>query len=153
MINKYRIMTATQSEPTKMKIAIIGSREYENKNKIRDMIYKLKQAFGDKLEIVSGGAQNGADKYAKKFAIEFGIVYKEFNPAHTVRNLYSVMPEGYYSKPYHTSQFFHRNELIAKYCDKMVAFIDSNVASKGSYHAVSMAQKHNKPVIIVNEKF
>lgn len=153
MINKYRIMTATQSEPTKMKIAIIGSREYENKNKIRDMIYKLKQAFGDKLEIVSGGAQNGADKYAKKFAIEFGITYKEFNPAHTVRNLYSVMPEGYYSKPYHTSQFFHRNELIAKYCDKMVAFIDSNVASKGSYHAVSMAQKHNKPVIIVNEKF
>jgi predicted Rossmann fold nucleotide-binding protein DprA/Smf involved in DNA uptake len=146
-------MTATQSEPTKMKIAIIGSREYENKNKIRDMIYKLKQAFGDKLEIVSGGAQNGADKYAKKFAIEFGITYKEFNPAHTVRNLYSVMPEGYYSKPYHTSQFFHRNELIAKYCDKMVAFIDSNVASKGSYHAVSMAQKHNKPVIIVNEKF
>ena len=146
-------MTATQSEPTKMKIAIIGSREYENKNKIRDMIYKLKQAFGDKLEIVSGGAQNGADKYAKKFAIEFGIPYKEFNPAHTVRNLYSVMPEGYYSKPYHTSQFFHRNELIAKYCDKMVAFIDSNVASKGSYHAVSMAQKHNKPVIIVNEKF
>ena len=153
MINKYRIMTATQSEPTKMKIAIIGSREYENKNKIRDMIYKLKQSFGDKLEIVSGGAQNGADKYAKKFAIEFGITYKEFNPAHTVRNLYSVMPEGYYSKPYHTSQFFHRNELIAKYCDKMVAFIDSNVASKGSYHAVSMAQKHNKPVIIVNEKF
>ena len=153
MINKYRIMTATQSEPTKMKIAIIGSREYENKNKIRDMIYKLKQAFGDKLEIVSGGAQNGADKYAKKFAIEFGITYKEFNPAHTVRNLYSVMPDGYYSKPYHTSQFFHRNELIAKYCDKMVAFIDSNVASKGSYHAVSMAQKHNKPVIIVNEKF
>ena len=153
MINKYRIMTATQSEPTKMKIAIIGSRKYENKNKIRDMIYKLKQAFGDKLEIVSGGAQNGADKYAKKFAIEFGITYKEFNPAHTVRNLYSVMPEGYYSKPYHTSQFFHRNELIAKYCDKMIAFIDSNVASKGSYHAVSMAQKHNKPVIIVNEKF
>ena len=146
-------MTATQSEPTKMKIAIIGSREYENKNKIRDMIYKLKQAFGDKLEIVSGGAQSGADKYAKKFAIEFGITYKEFNPAHTVRNLYSVMPDGYYSKPYHTSQFFHRNELIAKYCDKMVAFIDSNVASKGSYHAVSMAQKHNKPVIIVNEKF
>ena len=146
-------MTATQSEPTKMKIAIIGSRVYENKNKIRNMIYKLKQAFGDKLEIVSGGAQNGADKYAKKFAIEFGITYKEFNPAHTVRNLYSVMPESYYSKPYHTSQFFHRNELIAKYCDKMVAFIDSNVASKGSYHAVSMAQKHNKPVIIVNEKF
>jgi hypothetical protein len=62
------------------------------------------------------------------------------------------MPDGYYSKPYHTSQFFHRNELIAKYCDKMIAFIDSNVASKGSYHAVNMAQKHSKPVVIINEK-
>jgi predicted Rossmann fold nucleotide-binding protein DprA/Smf involved in DNA uptake len=145
-------MKAMPIEPTKVKIAIIGSREYENKSKIREMVYKLKQTFGDRLEIVSGGAQNGADKYAKKFAIEMGVTYKEFNPAHTVKNLYSAMPEGYYSKPYHTSQFFHRNELIAKYCDKMVAFIDSNVESKGSYHAVSMAQKHNKPVIIVNEK-
>jgi hypothetical protein len=67
------------AEPEKMKIAIIGSRTYENKNKIRDMIYKLKQTFGAELEIVSGGSQNGADKYAKKFAVEMGVKYKEFN--------------------------------------------------------------------------
>ena len=154
MINRYRTMKALQAtaEPEKMKIAIIGSRAYENKMKIRDMIYKLKQTFGAELEIVSGGSQNGADKYAKKFAVEMGVKYKEFNPAHTVKNLYSAMPENYYSKPYHVSQLFHRNELIAKYCDKMIAFIDSNVPSKGSYHAVNMATKHNKPVVIVNEK-
>lgn len=154
MINKYRTMKAIEavSDPTKIKIAIIGSRTYENKKKIRDMIYKLKNTFGDSLEIVSGGSQNGADKYAKKFAIEMGVSYKEFNPAHTVKNLYSALPEAYYNKPYHVSQLFHRNELIAKYCDKMVAFIDSNVPSKGSYHAVNMATKHNKPVVIVNEK-
>jgi hypothetical protein len=81
-----------------------------------------------------------------------GVTYREFNPAHTSKNLYSVLPESYYGKPYHVSQLFHRNELIAKYCDKMIAFIDSNVPSKGSYHAVNMATKHSKPVVIVNEK-
>ena len=152
MINKYKVMNSLSSDPDRIKIAIIGSREYENKRKIRDMIFKLKQTFGDKLEIISGGCPSGADKYAKKYSIELGVNYREFNPAHTSKNLYSVMPESYYGKPYHVSQLFHRNELIAKYCDKMIAFIDSSGESKGSYHAVSMAQKHKKPVVIVNEK-
>lgn len=145
-------MEAMQNDSKKMRVAIVGSRVYENKRKIRDMIYRLKQTFGDKLEIVSGGAQNGADKYAKKYSLELGVSYKEFNPAHTVKNLYSAMPESYYGKEYHVSQFYHRNELIAKYADKMIAFIDSNAKSSGSYHAVTMAQKHKKPVVIVNEK-
>lgn len=152
MINRYKAMEAMQNDSKKMRVAIVGSRVYENKRKIRDMIYRLKQTFGDKLEIVSGGAQNGADKYAKKYSLELGVSYKEFNPAHTVKNLYSAMPESYYGKEYHVSQFYHRNELIAKYADKMIAFIDSNAKSSGSYHAVTMAQKHKKPVVIVNEK-
>ena len=144
-------MQAIQSDSDKIKIAIIGSRTYENKKKIKEMIFKLKNTFGENLEIISGGAQQGADKYAKKYAIEFGVTYKEFNPAHTVKNLYSVMPESYHSKPYHVSQLFHRNELIAKYCDKMVAF-RSEGKSSGTDHAINMAVKHNKPVIVINEK-
>ena len=38
-----------------MKIAIVGSRKYENKIKIKEFIFKCKEQFGDKLEIVSGG--------------------------------------------------------------------------------------------------
>lgn len=150
--SKFKCMRAIKSDPDKMKVAIIGSRTYENRLKIKEMIYKLKLTFGDKLEIVSGGARDGADKYAKKYALELGVDYKEFNPAHTSKNLYSGMPDTYYDKPYHVSQLFHRNELIAMYSDKMIAFIDSTVQSNGSHHAVSMAQKHKKPVIIVNEK-
>ena len=149
--NKFKCMQAIKSEPEKVKIAIIGSRTYENKTKIRDMIFKLKQTFGSQLEIVSGGAQQGADKYAKKYALELGVDYKEFNPAHTNKNLYSGMPESYYGKPYHVSQLFHRNELIAMYADKMICF-RSEGKSSGSDHAVSMATKHKKPVVIVNEK-
>lgn len=134
-----------------MRIAIIGSRTYENKRKIKEMIYKLKQTFGEELEIVSGGSQNGADKYARKYSLELGIKYVEFNPAHTSKNLYSALPESYYGKTYHVSQLFHRNELVAKYCDKMIAF-RSEGKSSGTDHAINMAIKHNKPVVIVNEK-
>jgi hypothetical protein len=34
-------MNSLSSDPDRIKIAIIGSREYENKRKIRDMIFKL----------------------------------------------------------------------------------------------------------------
>jgi predicted Rossmann fold nucleotide-binding protein DprA/Smf involved in DNA uptake len=150
MINRYQ-KSLVKGDLDKVKVAIIGSRIYENKRKIKDTIFKLKQLFGDKLEIVSGGAQNGADRYAKKYALELAVDYKEFNPAFTNKNLYSVMPESYYGKQFHVSQLFARNELIAKYCDKMIAFIHSNSATSGSEHAVKMAQKHKKPVVIINE--
>jgi predicted Rossmann fold nucleotide-binding protein DprA/Smf involved in DNA uptake len=141
----------TMQESERVRIAIVGSRTYENKSKIRDTIFRLKQLFGLKLEIVSGGAQSGADKYAKKYSLEMGVAYKEFNPAHTVKNLYSVMPESYFGKPYHVSQLFHRNELIARYVDKMIAF-RSEGKSSGTDHAIKMAQKHEKPYVIISEK-
>ena len=39
-----------------MKIGIVGSRRYENKKKIKDFIFKLKQEHGTDTVIVSGGA-------------------------------------------------------------------------------------------------
>lgn len=150
MITKYQ-KSLVKGDPEKVKVAIIGSRIYENKRKIKDTIFKLKQMFGDKLEIVSGGAGAGADKYAKKYALELGVDYREFNPAFTNKNLYSVMPESYYGKQYHVTQLFARNELIAKYCDHMIAFIHSASTTSGSDHAVKMAIKHKKPVVIINE--
>ena len=132
-----------------MKVALIGSREYENIRKIKDTLFQLKQKFGDKLIIISGGAKDGADKYARKFALEFGIKYREFNPAHTIKNLYSAMSETYYEKPYHVSQFHHRNMLIARDCDVMIAFIPKQGSSSGSMSAVKQAKKLNKPVTLV----
>ena len=42
-----------------MKIAIVGSRRYENKKKIKDFIFKLKQEKGVDTIIISGGAKVG----------------------------------------------------------------------------------------------
>ena len=54
-----------------VKIAIIGSRSYTNKRKIKQFVWELKEKFGNELVIVSGGAKDGADKYAKRFALDF----------------------------------------------------------------------------------
>ena len=37
-----------------MKIGIVGSRQYENKRKIKETIFQLKNKFGDDLVIFSG---------------------------------------------------------------------------------------------------
>ena len=103
-----------------MKIGIVGSRRYENKKKIKDFIFKLKQEHGDDTVIVSGGCKNGADKYAKKYALELGLQYEEYPPFHDVHNLYCVLPESLYGKQYHVSNYFARNKQIAKNSD-MVA--------------------------------
>ena len=54
-----------------MKVAIIGSRQYENVRKIKNLLTDLRRKFGNELVIISGGAKDGADKYAKKFVSQF----------------------------------------------------------------------------------
>ena len=65
-----------------VKIAIIGSRSYTNKRKIKQFVWELKQKFSNRLVIVSGGAKDGADKYAKRFALDFDVNYSEFPAYH-----------------------------------------------------------------------
>ena len=82
-----------------MKIAIIGSRTYTNKTQIKNFMFRLKMEHPN-VEVVSGGAKDGADKYAKKFALEFKIPYSEFPPQHEPHNMHCVMEAYNYGKPY-----------------------------------------------------
>ena len=134
---------------SKIKVAMIGSRLYENRPKIMDALSDLKRRFNNEVIIISGGASDGADKYVKKYALEFGMEYKEYNPAHTPRNLYSCMPASYYGKPYHVSQFHHRNLLIARTCDYMVAFVPPGKMTNGTASAIKYIKKLKKPFVII----
>ena len=103
-----------------MKVAIIGSRRYENKKKIKDFVFKLKQQYGDKTIIVSGGCKQGADRYAKKYALELGLQYEEYPPFHEVHNLYCSLPESRYDKPFSMRNFFARNKILVGTSDFIV---------------------------------
>ena len=115
-----------------MKIGIVGSRRYENKKKIKDFIFKLKQEHGDDTIIVSGGCKNGADKYAKKYALELGLQYMEYPPFHSTHSLYCPLPESRYNKPFNMRNFFVRNKIIAQASDIVVGFIPKNVEAPGT---------------------
>ena len=133
-----------------MKVAIVGSRRYENKRKIKEFIFKLKQEHGEKTIIVSGGCKDGADKYAKKYALELGLQYEEYPPFHEVHNLYCTMPESRYSKPYSIKNFHARNKIIAGTSDIIVAFIPDGVEANGTKNVLEYSKKFDKKRIIIN---
>ena len=133
-----------------MKVAIVGSRRYENKKKIKDFIFKLKEQYGEKTIIVSGGCKSGADRYAKKYALELGLQYEEYPPFHDVHNLYCTMPSSRYGKPYSMKNFFARNKIIAGTSDIVVGFIPEGVESNGTNSTLKYAEKFGKKTIIIH---
>ena len=133
-----------------MKVAIVGSRRYENKKKIKDFIFKLKQQYGENTTIVSGGCKQGADKYAKKYALELGLQYEEYPPFHEVHNLYCPLPESRYGKPYSIKYFFARNKIIAGTTDYVVGFIPEGIEGRGTMNVIDYAKKMKKKYIIIS---
>ena len=133
-----------------MKVAIVGSRRYENKKKIKDFVFKLKEQYGTDTIIVSGGCKTGADKYAKKYALELGLQYEEYPPFHEVHNLYCTMPESRYGKDFNMKNFFARNKIIVGTSDFIVAFIPEGVEASGTKNVLEYAKKLNKKRIIIS---
>ena len=135
---------------TRIKIGIVGSRSYTDRRKVKDLIFNIKEKYGNEVEIVSGGQPKGADGLAKKYALEFDLKYVEFPPSHYNHNMHCILPVGEYNKPYYVSNFFKRNKLIAEYSNIIVAFIPDGVESRGTMDTVGHAEKLKKLVKIIN---
>ena len=133
-----------------MKIGIVGSREYTNKLRIKGFVFGLKQKFGENIEIVSGGQKEGADGYAKKFALEFDMKYSEFPPSHYQYNQHCVLESYNYGKPYAVWHYHNRNKEIVEYTDVVVAFVPKGITSKGTNSALKEAEKKDKKYVIIN---
>ena len=133
-----------------MKVGIVGSRRYENKRKIKEFIFKLKNEYGEDTIIVSGGCKQGADKYAKKYALELGLQYEEYPPFHEVHNLYCPLPSSRYGKPYSMKYFFARNKIIAGTSDFIVGFIPEGIEGRGTMNTINYAEKLSKRYVIIS---
>ena len=133
-----------------MKVAIVGSRRYENKKKIKDFIFQLREGYGTGTTIVSGGCKTGADKYAKKYALELGLQYEEYPPFHEVHNLYCPLPSSRYGKPFSMKYFFARNKIIAGTSNIIVAFVPEGVEANGTKNVLEYAKKFDKKRIIIS---
>lgn len=113
------------------KIAVVGSRDYDNLEGVRTFVTGF---AGADVEIVSGGAR-GVDREAEKTSRRLGIPVKVF-PADWER---------------HGKQAgFIRNQQIVDYCDELVAFWDGT--SNGTRHAYRQAVAQEKPVAVFNSQ-
>ena len=132
-----------------IRIGITGSRTFENKIKIKTIIFKLKERTQDAIEIVSLGDKNGADKHIKKYALELGYEYREMNPAHTPKTLYSLMTEGYYDKPYAVKNLHQQLKIFSQYVDNCIVLDDTNGQDKKVQNVLKQLIKSNKKAIII----
>ena len=133
-----------------IRVAIVGSRQYLNNRKIKDFIYRLKEKYGEEVEIVSGGQSLGADGIAKHNALEFSMNYVEFPPAHYKHNIHCKLSAKHYGKKYYVNNFFKRNKQIAEYSDCIIAFIPKDIESSGTMDTLGHAERLNKKIVIIN---
>jgi hypothetical protein len=134
-----------------MRLGITGTNTYENRIKIKNFMHQLKKReLVEDVTIISLGEKNGADKYVKKFALEFGFNYQEANLPHTPQTLYSMLSEHFYNKPYSVKNFFTRNKIYAQYIDKCVVFDETDLADKKIYNLVRALHSAKKVAVIMN---
>lgn len=116
-----------------MKLAIIGSRDYDNYNEFTKIISKMMLKY-NVTEFVSGGAR-GADAYAELYAKAHNIPIK-------------VFPADW--EKFGKSAGFIRNHEIWKYADFGIAFWDGK--SSGTKHSFEIVEKKRKNLLIYNYK-
>jgi hypothetical protein len=118
-----------------MRLAIIGSREYEDyeslKNIMMDLFFGYDYNAYKVKEVISGGAI-GADSLGAKWAKENKIKLTEFFPDW---------------KSYGKQAGFIRNIEIVKNSDMVLALW--NGLSKGTAHSLRIARDQKKPTLII----
>lgn len=117
-----------------MKLAIIGSRGFDNWNLLDDTLCDFFRRPDDSFafnEIISGGAK-GADKLGAQWAKEVKVKLTEFIPDW---------------EKHGKRAGFLRNEDIVKSSDFVLAFWDG--VSKGTANSLSIAKRLKRPTLII----
>ncbi len=112
-----------------MRIAIVGSRNYNFLHQVRKFVRTLPQG----TVVVSGGAR-GVDDIAEREAAKCGLETKIF-PADWDR--------------YGKSAGYKRNVQIVDYSDMIVAFWVAG--SKGTRHTIDIAKDKNKFLMVIDD--
>ena len=102
-----------------MNVAIVGSRDFNDYEKLCDVVLSVISVVKIKT-IISGGAR-GADRCAEKFARERELQLRVLLPDKTMAN---------------NSRYAKRNQQIVQHCDFLIAFWDGK--SPGSKMTIDM---------------
>jgi hypothetical protein len=119
-----------------MKVAIVGSRTFNDYEKFKEEISKIDI---DVFPVILTGDAKGADKLARIFANKRGddlIVFKPVN--RYIENAYGLLGNNCY---------FARNKQIVDNCDFLIAFWDGK--SGGTKMTINYAKQQNKQYKII----
>ena len=130
-----------------VKIGIIGSKDWQSRRKLQEILRKLK-TIEPPVTVLGQGGNEGAGAMVKKLCITMGLDYSEYNPSYSGHNLYSAMPESYFGKRYHFTQLLHRMTLLAKSCDKIIVLLKGDIDPQIK-SALKQANKLDIPVVIL----
>lgn len=133
-----------------IKLGITGTATFENRRKIKNMIFTIKQQLGDDVLFIGIGDKIGADKHIRKYVLELECKYKEANLPHTPQTLYSMMHKNFYSKPYNVKNFFLRNDTFARYIDQLIIFDDSKGIDRKIVNLAKAVNKCKKKIVVIN---
>lgn len=129
-------------------IALIGSSRYDDNRKIREFIFKIKETFGENTNIITRGNTDGCERWVKKYTLDFGLRYTEYNSAHTVRNLYSGMSSDYYGKSFHPTQKLHQYDCVINHSDKIFYF--GGIKPSEQKHFERVLKRYGKSVMYLD---
>lgn len=135
-----------------MKLAIIGSRNFNNYDLLKSTITKyFSNPNGYTFNMIVSGGTLGADSLAIKYAKEYLIDWKEF-PAewYNLDLLPCKIKLDKNGKKYNCLAGFNRNSSIIKESDLILAFWDGK--SKGTQDSLKKAKESKKPTFIINEQ-
>jgi hypothetical protein len=111
-----------------MKIAVVGSRSFNNVKLLEEKLDTFKYQI---VELISGGAQ-GADTLAEAWALTNNVPVKLYKPDW---------------KRFAKAAGIKRNKQIIESCDYCIAFWDGK--SKGTASSLKFCEKLNKPFEII----
>lgn len=114
-----------------MKLAIVGSRTFDDYETLVIALYAWVQTHGTPTAIVSGGAR-GADRLAARFARDIGVELIEFIPEWDKLGKRA----GYV-----------RNAQIVNEADAGIAFWDG--VSRGTKHSINLFHQSKKPFSVI----
>ena len=118
------------------KLAIVGSRKFNNKELFTKYINNWIEKNGIPDLIISGGAR-GADTMAEQYAKKHNIPMKIFRPEYDK------------SLSYDPAAPLRRNTKIAEACTHVLAFIKGE--SRGTRDTIKKAENMKKDVTVVNQ--
>ena len=133
------------------RIAITGSRKWEDRLKLKDTIFKLKNKYKSDLTIISGGTAEGVDSLVKKFSLEFDLDYAEARPNHFDWSPYCIEPAYMYNKNFKANNYYIRNTKLVNEADAVILFVTNNEVSPVMKNIVQQCDKKCKKLIIITE--